>query len=726
MKKIFFCAIILIPSCIFSQVYNPLYKKQYSIANSSSQDLYDFQTLITLNTSNLISLGHLDSNCNDIRFTADSCLPVQYYDYWIESGINTPLTQIWVKIPYIPAVSTTDFVLWYGDNTASSQSNFNATFPVSFISGGNDTTLTGALQYDWFELDSGDNINLVPNSILEIKSQVMRIKGSINGNGKGYSSPISIGNGGGPGGGELSLSAGAGGASYGGVGGTGGMDPGDVPGNGGAVYGAVNDFTNFMGSAGGTTDNATGGNGGGGLKLSGEWLDISGSITMNGTNGVGSIGRCGGGGSGGTILLLGENLNLSATCFLSATGGNGGSGSSAANDGGGGGAGGRIKIFHGATWNSSASLSVLGGIGGLYGSFLPGTAGSNGTYFDTTYSETLTSIVYAGPETDRVAKILGLDSLYCINKDTIHLNALPPGGTFSGPGVAGNYFFPFTAGVGTHAITYLYNDPAGCGTLYDTVIVTVLNIPTFPSAGNNSPICAGSTLLFNSSDSLATHQWYGPNGFSSTQQNPVISSTTTTSSGNYSVTITNAVGCSSTVVTNVIVNPTPEVTVTNNAPICVAEDLTFTASGGIAYNWTGPDGFSSVAQNPILHNTQFTFEGTYTVTVSGVAGCESTVTIEVDVNGCFAGIDSEEENQDVVIYPNPTYNDLWIDLANNWATENITIQLFDISGKSVLQKNWSNTNSSKQLLNIEHLANGTYFIMIQSDQKKQSFKIIKQ
>jgi len=725
MKKIFFYAIIIFPSCLFSQVYNPLFKKHYTIANESNQDIYNFQTLITLNTADLITAGHLNPSGDDFRFSSDSCSPSNFYDYWIESGINTTTTLIWVKIPFMPAISSKNFILWYGDNSAPPQSNFNSTFPISFISGGADTTLSGIIQFDWFQLDSGDNITLQSGSLLEIKSHVLRINGNINGDGDGFFSPMTIGNGNGPGGGEQSLTAGAGGGSYGGVGGTGGMDPGDTPGSGGMVYGALNDPTNFMGSSGGTTDNAAGGNGGGGLKLQAEWLDVNGSITMNGYNGIGSIGRCAGGGSGGTILLIGENVKLSATCFLASIGGNGGNGTSAANDGGGGGSGGRIKIFHGSTWNSAASLSVLGGLGGLYGSQAPGTNGNNGSYFDTTYSETPTNLEFTGPETDLVAKIPELDSLYCLNKDSVHLHALPPGGVFSGPGVAGDYFFPLIAGVGTHAVTYLYNDPGGCNTLYDTAIVTVLNVPTSPSATSNSPICEGTSLNLGATDSLSAHLWAGPNGFSSTQQNPLISSTSTLNSGSYSVTVTNGAGCSSTVVTNVMVNPTPEVTVTNNAPICLNEDLTFSVTGGIAYIWVGPDGFSSAIQNPVLPHTQFTSQGTYTVTVSGEGGCQSTITIDVQVNGCYAHLLSEEEDF-ILIYPNPTYNTVWIELMDHNITGNVSIELYDISGKFVLQKNLGDASSSRYNLDIEHISTGTYFITVKSDLKTESFKIIKQ
>jgi hypothetical protein len=51
-----------------------------------------------------------------------------------------------------------------------------------------------------------------------------------------------------------------------------------------------------------------------------------------------------------------------------------------------------------------------------------------------------------------------IDSLYCVNAAPVTFTGVPGGGTFSGPGVTGNVFDPNAAGLGTHIITYTYND----------------------------------------------------------------------------------------------------------------------------------------------------------------------------------------------------------------------------------------------------------------------------
>jgi hypothetical protein len=725
MKKIIFYAIVFLSTCISAQVYNPGYKITYTVNNDSSQSLNNYQVLLTVNTAQPISLGRMRMDGADIRFTADSCNPTAYYTYWIESGLNTDSTRIWVKVPFLASNSSNNFLMWYGDSLAVPQSDFTSTFPVSYISGGSDTTLSGIVQMDWFQLDTGDVLYLQQNLPLEIRSRVIKINGWVYGTGKGYAAPLSIANGNGPGGGGMSNSAGAGGGSYAGMGGMGGYDAGDSPGTGGPVYGLANDEGYPMGSSGGTTDNALGGNGGGAILLNAEWIDINGKIETNGLNGVGFIGRCGGGGTGGTIVIIGQNIDLDSLSTLVSTGGNGGNGGSPANDGGGGGSGGRIKVFHGDTnWNGVGNISVLGGSGGSFGSVSSGINGSNGTYHDSTVNLQFVYIAFSTNETALAAKITGLDSVYCLNKDSIRLHAEPAGGSFAGPGVFAGYFYPLLAGVGVHTISYMYVDPGGCGTLYDSVVVEVLNIPTSPFASNNSPLCEGDTLRLFASDSLSIHHWIGPNGFSSTAQEPIITNTSALNFGNYSVTISNPSGCSSTVITNVIVYSAPEASVTNNGPLCIDEELVFVASGGTTYAWQGPNGFTAGVDSPVLPHAQITAQGTYTVTLTGSEGCETILTSEVLINGCYANIDNHAGSF-AIIYPNPSYNELWLELKET-ISEEIHTEFFDVYGTQLFQKTFAASMDNRYYIDVSTFATGTYFMVVSSNDVSKRFKIIKQ
>ena len=62
----------------------------------------------------------------------------------------------------------------------------------------------------------------------------------------------------------------------------------------------------------------------------------------------------------------------------------------------------------------------------------------------------------------------------------------------------------------------------------------------------------------------------------------------------------------------------------NNGSICIGGTINLTASNitGATYNWTGPNGFASTAQNPTINNATINMVGTYSVTAT-VNGCTS-------------------------------------------------------------------------------------------------------
>jgi gliding motility-associated-like protein len=72
--------------------------------------------------------------------------------------------------------------------------------------------------------------------------------------------------------------------------------------------------------------------------------------------------------------------------------------------------------------------------------------------------------------------------------------------------------------------------------------------------------------------------------------------------------------------------------VTSNSPVCAGNAINFTSSGGTVYSWSGPNGFTSNAQNPSLSNANSVMAGTYTVIITGTTGCTVTDTINVKVN----------------------------------------------------------------------------------------------
>jgi len=74
------------------------------------------------------------------------------------------------------------------------------------------------------------------------------------------------------------------------------------------------------------------------------------------------------------------------------------------------------------------------------------------------------------------------------------------------------------------------------------------------------------------------------------------------------------------------------VTVANNGPYCVGDQINLTATTGApAYTWTGPNNFNSTLQNPSIPNATAAMAGTYTLTYDA-GGCISTAVTNVVVN----------------------------------------------------------------------------------------------
>ncbi len=204
---------------------------------------------------------------------------------------------------------------------------------------------------------------------------------------------------------------------------------------------------------------------------------------------------------------------------------------------------------------------------------------------------------------------------------------------------------------------------------------TILNV----TASSNSPICMGSDIQLMANATGGTtpfsYSWTGPNGFTSTEQNPVIPAATTAEGGVYMVTVMDTTGCSGSSETEVIVS-TSNLTVnaSSNSPICEGEDLQLMsdADGGIppySFSWTGPNGFSSTEQNPVISGTNTMNSGIYTVMVTDSIGCSGSAEVDVIVNqGLMVAISSNSpicEGDDIMLMSNvaggiPPYSYSWI------------------------------------------------------------------
>ncbi|MBI3985063.1 MAG: DUF2341 domain-containing protein [Candidatus Levybacteria bacterium] len=100
------------------------YRQRVDITNSGSAQT-NYQIVITLNTSALISAGKMQAGCNDIRIVD---LTGDLLPYWIETGgsngCNTTTTKVWTKVTSIPTSGQTIYV-YYGNPMAASASDIS-------------------------------------------------------------------------------------------------------------------------------------------------------------------------------------------------------------------------------------------------------------------------------------------------------------------------------------------------------------------------------------------------------------------------------------------------------------------------------------------------------------------------------------------------------------------------------------------------------------------------
>lgn len=215
------------------------------------------------------------------------------------------------------------------------------------------------------------------------------------------------------------------------------------------------------------------------------------------------------------------------------------------------------------------------------------------------------------------------------------------GGSFSSASpnlvVSNNGVVDLSASVpGTYTITNFIAASGTCPAATSNNSITILATPTTPVVTTNSPLCVGSDIQLSVPNQAGgTWAWTGPNGFTSTDQNPTRASSTVNMAGNYSVVLT-VNGCASAPGSAaVVVNSIPtEPTLTNNGPICETQTIVLGASNvaGATYSWTGPDGFASTVQNPTIPAATLLKSGTYSVVIT-VAGCQSIpATTDVLVN----------------------------------------------------------------------------------------------
>ena len=162
----------------------------------------------------------------------------------------------------------------------------------------------------------------------------------------------------------------------------------------------------------------------------------------------------------------------------------------------------------------------------------------------------------------------------------------------------------------TYTVTVTYS--GGC-TATASVNVTANTNPVPSITGNNS-ICQGQSSTINAG-SYAGYLW---------STGATAATINVNTAGNYSVTVTDANGCTGTASFNLTVNANPTPTITGVTSFCAGGNSTLNAGGGYTnYLWSG---------GATTQTINVTAGGNYAVTVANAAGCTATTNKVITVN----------------------------------------------------------------------------------------------
>ena len=280
-------------------------------------------------------------------------------------------------------------------------------------------------------------------------------------------------------------------------------------------------------------------------------------------------------------------------------------------------------------------VSIFGGLpfGGTYSgpgmtgnTFNPATAGLGVQTLTYTYTDQ-NNCTNSGTNTITVFPLptiqFGPIPPSCDNVTSFTLNTgMPPGGTYSGPGVTNGILNPSSIGVGIHQLTYAYTDGSGCtNSVHQNV--TVFGPPSVSQLPIDS-ICVSASPVLLSGGTPSGGTYSGP-GVSANSFDPGVAG-----SGSHLITYSwaDTNSCVGSTQASVFVIPPPVVSHSSLPDICAnADSILLTGGTPTGGSYSGP-GVVSNFFNPKNAST-----GTQTLiyTYTDPQGCSNDVNVDIFV-----------------------------------------------------------------------------------------------
>ena len=257
----------------------------------------------------------------------------------------------------------------------------------------------------------------------------------------------------------------------------------------------------------------------------------------------------------------------------------------------------------------------------------------------------------------------------------------------------------------TQTISVTHTDVSGCSSTSTPTVITVNANPAIPTitAGGPLILCDGGSVDLTSSQGTG-------NTWSTTGTAQTI---TVTTSGSITVLYTDGNGCFATsAATDVVVNPLPTIALIAMPDVCdYTAPVTLSGATPAGGTYSGP-GVTGTTFDPAAAGL-----GTHTISYSftDANGCANTGTTDVVVDACLSIY--EQENIGLSIFPNPTTNELNIEINGDFNYE-----IVDARGRNIA----NGSGSESVVLKTTNYETGVYFVTISNDNNTVVTRIVKQ
>ena len=156
------------------------YRRIIKLTNTNDSDLVDFQTMLEINTQEIISNSKMNSDCSDLRFALGDGTAIDYVIEENNPGCNATNTKIWIKVPRIyKGAEKTDIYMYHGNSSASDAQdgtavfefydNFDTFSTTTWENTGDISTTTGELTVETGVVRSKATVAAMPGLVVESK-----------------------------------------------------------------------------------------------------------------------------------------------------------------------------------------------------------------------------------------------------------------------------------------------------------------------------------------------------------------------------------------------------------------------------------------------------------------------------------------------------------------------------------------------------------------------------